>query len=218
MNLYALKAAAANVNTSTDFENIDEALIDWAFDGADYDAADAGDVLNNAIRTLECCDCAGCSAPGGLIYNSDLARKLGEWAFEIDAALDAYHDSTGERFQPKSVFSLVWFAVEWRAHELASLFESERESILEGLESQWSAGWNMPGYMPDSEPSQFESWSDARDYIAGEIERARDESPAGDTDEGTSDFDEALAALEALEDGEEFGRTVGGYHYWVTRA
>ena len=224
INIETLSRNASDAIASTDFEKIDAALIAWAFEGCDYDAANHGEALDNAVRTLEQTNCSGCSAPSGLIYNSDLAVKLGEWAFEIDAALDEYRDNMGESYKPESVFSLVWFAVEYRAHDLASLFESERESIIEGLDSKWAAGFNMPGYMPDSDPVECDTWEEARDYLKEEIERAADQVctsiEAGEAEE-SADFeqraDAAIAALDALEEGAEFGQTIGAYHYWMTR-
>lgn len=110
---------------------IRDTLLRWAVEyDATYGAAEMADVLANVQRTLETTDCAGCHAPGGLIYNGDLAEKARLWWREIDEALDDYRDSTGEKFAPDSLGQLVWFAVEWNAHEIASVIESEREAIL----------------------------------------------------------------------------------------
>ena len=40
--------------------------------------------------------------------------------------------------------------------------------------TQWVAGWNMPGYLPVTDPELFESWEDARDYLADELRRVAD--------------------------------------------
>ena len=82
--------------------------------------------------------------------------------------------------------------------ELARRLESEHEGSMPELSGVWSdllqhalgmtewreiasnmladsdvysAGWNMPGYMPDESPSRFIDAEQARDYVADEIER-----------------------------------------------
>lgn len=110
---------------------IDVALIDWACEGSDYGAETGEDMLRNVIRRLEETDCAGCAAPAGLIYNGDLYDKAAIWGAEIDDALADYEDETGEQPKPRdgspTIGSLVWFAVEWHAHRLASLIAYENE-------------------------------------------------------------------------------------------
>ena len=44
----------------------------------------------------------------------------------------------------------------------------------------WSSGWNIPGYLPDVEPLNFETdeqdaWEQARDALACALEEARDD-------------------------------------------
>lgn len=86
------------------------------------------------------------------------------------------------------------------------------------------AGWNMPGYMPDNEPADFESFEDAREYIADEIEREADQIDEAremvDTEDGSDDAAEAQALRDAakeIRDGDgELGITLGQYHYWIT--
>lgn len=75
------------------------------------------------------------------------------------------------------------------------------------------AGWNMPGYMPDSEPASFDDADSARGYIADEMELCSD-------DESTPEDDasELREAAERVRTGSgEYGQTVGAYHYWVTQ-
>lgn len=64
------------------------------------------------------------------------------------------------------------------------------------------AGWNMPGYMPDSEPCAFDTDSEARAYIA----EAMDEGDIIDP-----------SAIDACRNGDgEYGATFGNWHYWVS--
>lgn len=88
----------------------------------------------------------------------------------------------------------------------------------------FSAGWNMPGCMPDSEPALFIDSDDARMYISDEMDNARDSIEANLDDEDESEGDERKK-VEALEDASaeclkgsgEYGATVAGYHYFVTK-
>lgn len=66
------------------------------------------------------------------------------------------------------------------------------------------AGWNIPGYMPESEPVEFDTFEEARDYIVSEIEN----------DEECAD----VHVTEAQEQTEPFEVYTREYVYWVTPA
>lgn len=75
------------------------------------------------------------------------------------------------------------------------------------------AGWNMPGYMPDSEPASFDNVEDAREYVADEMANWLESQCS----EGV-ECEDLRHALQIVREGSgEFGITVGGYHYWVTQ-
>lgn len=59
-----------------------------------------------------------------LIYTSDLMDKMATWKREILDALNEYYDATGEEYKTGEPGNFVWFAVEWRAHELANQLRS----------------------------------------------------------------------------------------------
>lgn len=93
------------------------------------------------------------------------------------------------------------------------------QELREKSESgHYVAGWNMPGYMPDSEPSAFDDVESAREYLA---ECMRDDSATLDPREFPEDGKTA-ADLEtaadnlAASDFEEYGETIGRYHYFIT--
>lgn len=50
---------------------IDQALAEWCVDTFDYDRENF--TVKNVIEQLQRIDCAGCSAPAGLIYNYESA-------------------------------------------------------------------------------------------------------------------------------------------------
>lgn len=93
-----------------------------------------------------------------------------------------------------------------------------RVEELEGQRQPWTAGFNMPGYMPDSEPCTFESFDDARDYIATCLEEIAEDAAMGDDAAHAAKvaamIDAAKPRVEALTEG-EFGETIGNYHYWI---
>lgn len=64
------------------------------------------------------------------------------------------------------------------------------------------AGWNMPGYMPDSEPVAFDTDTEARDYIAESM--------------GDGDIIDPAAIEECRNGDGEYGATFGNWNYWVT--
>lgn len=82
-------------------------------------------------------------------------------------------------------------AVEWR--EIASHYVDDIPV--------YSAGCNMPGYMPDSVPALFLDCDDAREYVADTIE----------SNEGDEETAESVRAGKG-----ELGVTIGNYHYFVT--
>ena len=81
----------------------------------------------------------------------------------------------------------------------------ERIDELEAKNQPWIAGFNMPGFMPETEPCSFNDAENALEYIKAEIERSIE-------DEG---LEVDLDAIKADPNG-EFGQTLGKYHYWIS--
>ena len=82
------------------------------------------------------------------------------------------------------------------------------EELKEYRVPRYVAGWNMPGYLPDNPPEEFEDIADARAYIAGELDRVLDEAGIP----GTGGMSGAIRNGSG-----ELGITVDQYHYFVTR-
>jgi len=125
--------------------------------------------------------------------------------------------------QMESITQMVAaLSVDWdRLEELRTMAKTPR----------YVAGFNMPGYLPDSEPAEFDNAEDARAYIAEEMRNTAectDEQlgilgdDAEDHDKAEAERDELRLLADELENlatsgaGAEFGRTVGEYHYWIT--
>ena len=127
-------------------------------------------------------------------------------------ALEGEHDE----FAPEvsGVFSdLLTHAlgrVEWR--EIA-------RSMVDDVEV-YSAGCNMPGYMPDNPPALFVDVNDARVYISEQMDHEA-EARADEIDEGDQYSAETReledASLACLKGSGEYGATVAGMHYFVTK-
>jgi hypothetical protein len=90
----------------------------------------------------------------------------------------------------------------------------KHDGQCESCKPKFVAGWNMPGYMPDSEPMEFDSATDALDYIKGEMRQdAEDNAPESELDELLGQID----TFKADKNG-EFGAGFLAYHYFISRA
>lgn len=74
--------------------------------------------------------------------------------------------------------------------------------------SKYVAGWNMPGYMPDMDPAEFETADEALEFIHASIEEGIEQE---ELDMPIED----ISQLKADANG-EFGATIGKYHYWIS--
>jgi hypothetical protein len=108
---------------------------------------------------------------------------------------------------------------------------SRVEELRDERKPKIVVGFNIPGYMPDSEPNIYFGWEDAR---SGLVQNLRDGADEFETDldalEESETFFETrdrlraqIADLRALADkieadqkDEEFGATFGKYHYFMT--
>lgn len=107
------------------------------------------------------------------------------------------------------------------------------ECCEDNVRCVWAVGWNMPGYMPDSEPMHFETWQEARDAYCDELLRAADEHAEGLESFGAADKDAAdpeatmaeldatiaahIALLKARTAETEASFDIGQYRYWLER-
>lgn len=72
----------------------------------------------------------------------------------------------------------------------------------------YCAGWNMPGYMPETAPAEFATEEAARDYLCEELSRLADNE---ETEEAAAEY---LAAHDAINGGQN-NVTAGQYVYWL---
>lgn len=153
-------------------------------------------------------------------WNERAPEILESCEFDKDAAcveLAAELEAEADEFRPEvsgmyaDLLGAAMGAIDWR--EIAEHYMDEIEV--------WSAGWNMPGCLPDAEAARFLDADSAREYIADEMAR---EADARGEELTVSEIvaDAQIVALndaaETIRDGSgEFGQTIGSYHYFVTK-
>jgi len=82
----------------------------------------------------------------------------------------------------------------------------------------YSIGWNMPGYMPDSEPMDCETLAEAKESLAESITHyLEDLNVTPDTSYGVlHDGTQALKEFDAAP-AQECNVYIGNYVYWITK-
>ena len=123
---------------------------------------------------------------------------------------------------PGCVYCSIGFDVAWcyscpecgEEHDFDTFEEMEEyasryESSCKACKPKFVAGWNMPGYLPDAEPVEFDDSEEAMEYVRYLMREDAE-------DNGWSREDaEAIDGIEADGAG-EFGVTMYGRHYFVT--
>lgn len=78
----------------------------------------------------------------------------------------------------------------------------------------YCVGWNMPGYMPDSEPAMFLDFDDAKTNLKESFENHVE-------DDETVTEEQAREILDGIdgwkESGKDWGFTFGQYYYWIVQ-
>jgi len=105
-------------------------------------------------------------------------------------------------------------------HEIATMVDAlrvdyDRLDELRDMRTPWAVGYNMPGFMPDNDPSYFTTYDEAREYLIDELTRAADEA---EDDANALPYTNAIYHVKATETGAEYGQTIGAYHWWLSRA
>jgi hypothetical protein len=126
--------------------------------------------------------------------------------------IEEMEQDTGEEME----LDVIALCCDWACYISAIEACNDYDTGIETTREVYTAGWNMSGYMPDSEPQQFDDLGEARDYIADSIE-----SYADSLAQSTDDTADSVAVLYATaqfvrDDSGELGLTVGGWHYWIT--
>lgn len=89
-------------------------------------------------------------------------------------------------------------------------------------ESNWVAGWNIPGFLPDEEAAYFPTFEEAAAYIVDELERADED--LGEEQGTSGQYQAAIETLNAMRGSFEaayqtnqshFYARVGAYVWWI---
>lgn len=91
------------------------------------------------------------------------------------------------------------------------------EAYMDGIVA-YSVGWNMPDYMPDSDPAVFLNRDDAVVSLSETMEEHAEElrESSGDDEDPTAEALETCAAGLLQYKADEYGHTLGQYHYFIT--
>lgn len=82
---------------------------------------------------------------------------------------------------------------------------------------QWIAGYNMAGYMPDSEPSVFEDFDDAKEYILNTLEDYIDDEAEGNPESARIPLWQQMYENIKTADEGEFSFVGGGMCFFVSQ-
>jgi len=77
----------------------------------------------------------------------------------------------------------------------------------------WSSGWNIPGYLPEVDPMNFETWQEAADALREALEQARDDWLFDDP-AVAGQYSVAIELLDQCEPDQRFCERVGTSSAW----
>jgi hypothetical protein len=86
--------------------------------------------------------------------------------------------------------------------------------------TKFTAGWNTPGYLPETDPAEFDNFYEARDYLTDELNHRLYLAGFADADDQAQtklvmQADAAIGELEALSPATRvFQVVVGTVAYW----
>ena len=123
--------------------------------------------------------------------------------------LEQLEDDTGEEIELDVIALCCDYSVD-TVEDIASNYSID----IEG-KPRYVAGCNMPGYLPDSAPDEFDDEDDALEYIKEAAKEAIPEE--GDDEDNQHQEDEDDIDTWTADENGEFGATVRGYHYWISR-
>tara|TARA_R110000737_G_scaffold26664_3_gene45440 strand:- start:451 stop:1035 length:585 start_codon:yes stop_codon:yes gene_type:complete len=183
-------------NTITDITRITQALdLTGAIESYLWDELTDGNYwhsIEDIARQLETASCANGSW-SQMIYTRDILNRLSDpdWQDDIDEALGSYADAVGESPDITTLESMVIFAVDWVAYELAGK--------LRHLGKVWIVTASSDTLDPSPDVIAFDDESEALDWVADEVEGCVqyrvDHSPYSVTEADREAMTEVEAAL-----------------------
>lgn len=79
----------------------------------------------------------------------------------------------------------------------------------------WNTGYNLPGYMPDTEPRLACDWWEAFNTMRNTLERFADEYWEAYQDDTSGQFETAIANLHGIEPNTAVTVSAGNYVFWI---
>lgn len=97
------------------------------------------------------------------------------------------------------------------------VWQGESEQKVEPARPRkvWSSGWNVPGYAPDDEPMNFDTWSAAQLALDDELMRADIEALNDGRNDAADAYEAARLSLANAEERINWSERVGNYVWWV---
>ncbi len=152
--------------------------------------------------------------------NPSYSELLKSWQYEQDCAKREEGKTKNARDQASAQVNSI--------NEMVRAMELDQDRLEELREERkpWAAGWNMSGYLPDSEPGLFADFEDAAEYIADQLEDAAEGIECEDAIGEEADYLKVKAAslrelAKAFRDSEEqeiSQQAANGFTYWINRA
>lgn len=149
------------------------------------------------------------------VYNGRLlawlASNLTRAEYVNDAVSNGLVDVSGD-------FDLYRAIMAGQYEEIRETLEtlvSEIESIADDVEP-YAAGFNMCGYMPDSEPVTFPDFDSAREYILDELTEREETAEQEENDETAEQYRKAWFYVK--EQKEPFTVTINHFAFWVSES
>jgi hypothetical protein len=133
--------------------------------------------------------------------------------------LEEYEESAGEELE----LDVIAICCDYNMMDIATI--ASEYNIETESKKRYVAGWNMPGYLPDSDPAEFDDENDALEYIkeaakeSADAENESDDFYAGNQNILNEACDADRKTIDAWETDKngEFGKTFGNYHYWISQ-
>lgn len=83
----------------------------------------------------------------------------------------------------------------------------------------FTAGWNQPGYLPETDPVDFDDFDEAKDYVISEIDRTADNAHLVNDRSALDECNDAIDDADDWTDNNNYWQVYcDGYVYWITRS
>lgn len=124
------------------------------------------------------------------VYNGERAAWLAMHLGNAELVDDAI--SEGLASLEDGIYAAIGAGMYIQAEQIFMAIHSAIEDAADDMPAPYVAGWNMPGYMPEMEGSEFDSFDDAKQFIIDEL-KSLEELAGEDADNAREEGDNAGA-------------------------